>query len=333
MKRRTFLQIPAGALGVKFDFLADALRPRAFPDSSGCAPKKAKKVTNELEVEHALSMDFPTPHTAWAKPYARGTVSALFFTLWYENSTYTREIIELLERFDLKAQAVYFERNSGLVGDGNPDWYGGDPHAGTKRALRLLDEPQDVLFFNELELGALAPEIRNRIHQKVSEGAGLVMVGANDAAPFEDAKPLTPPASEPAHGKYYAVGKGGLVLLPSRPKLHFQLGWQTEFDYQMQLQGRALLWAAKRQPAAGLRVDVHPRVAERSALPSRAAKLAWSGMPAGAEVQAVLRRWDGDRRDLQNRESFRQRFRRGHASPGARGRLSRRCFCAERRAH
>ncbi|HUZ47267.1 MAG TPA: beta-galactosidase trimerization domain-containing protein [Terriglobia bacterium] len=299
MKRRTFLQISPVTLGARFKFLADALRPRAFPESCGCAPGNAKKVRNDLEVEHALSLDFLTPHTEWAKPYARGTVSALFFTLWYSNSTYAREIIELLERFDLKAQAVYFERGAGLVGDGNPNWYGGDPEAGTKRALRLLDEPHDVLFFNELKLDALARDVRDRIHQKVAEGTGLVMAGASDGPPFEDARAITPPADQPARGGYYAVGKGRCILLPSRAKLQFELGWETEFDYQMQIQGRALLWAARREPAAGLKVDIHPQIARRSSLPAKAVRLAWSGMPAGTEVQAVLRRSDGNTRDLQ----------------------------------
>lgn len=36
-----------------------------------------------LEAEHALSMEFETPHTKWAKPYAQGTTRVLFFAPWY----------------------------------------------------------------------------------------------------------------------------------------------------------------------------------------------------------------------------------------------------------
>ena len=48
-------------------------------------------------------------------------------------------------------RALFYGLNgSRLLGDERPDWYGGDPRAGTKRALRLLDQPNDALFINSL---------------------------------------------------------------------------------------------------------------------------------------------------------------------------------------
>ena len=45
--------------------------------ATGCAVAQDRA---ELEVDHALTLDFPTPHTDWAQPYALGTTRVLFFT-------------------------------------------------------------------------------------------------------------------------------------------------------------------------------------------------------------------------------------------------------------
>ena len=67
---------------------------------------KHKDPENPVDLDHFLSMEFETPHTKWAKPYAGGPIRVLFLTDWYQNSTHTREIIELLQRFDIRAEAA-----------------------------------------------------------------------------------------------------------------------------------------------------------------------------------------------------------------------------------
>lgn len=62
----------------------------------------------ELEVDHALTFDFATPHTKWAQPYALGKVRVLFFA--DGRGTNPRECAELMQRFDLDAQAVFWAR-------------------------------------------------------------------------------------------------------------------------------------------------------------------------------------------------------------------------------
>ena len=50
----------------------------------------------ELDLEQALTLDVATPHTDWARPYARGKIRVLFFTSC-ENSN-PRECVELMQR-------------------------------------------------------------------------------------------------------------------------------------------------------------------------------------------------------------------------------------------
>ena len=186
-----------------------------------------------------------------------------------------------MQRFDLAAQAVYMERGGPIVGDNRPDWYGNDPRAGTHRALRLLDQPNAVIFINELKLEALPKELQEKIRQKVSEGTGLVLVGGDNKQPLFGGATL----------------KGRVAVLPSREKLLYELGWEARFDYQMQEQGRKLLWAARREPKAALAIKVEPEIA-RQGLATHPARLTWSGMPAGATVRLSLRHQDGDVRTL-----------------------------------
>ena len=131
---------------------------------------------NLLDIEHELSMEFETPHTKWAKPYALGTTRVLFFAPWYQGSTDGREIIELMQRFDLEAEAVYLLGGSRLLGDGNPRWYG-DPEAGTQRLARLLEKSHDVFFLNRVLFDSLPEAARLEMIAKIREGAGLVISG------------------------------------------------------------------------------------------------------------------------------------------------------------
>lgn len=246
--------------------------------------EQAAHVRNYLEDEHSLTPAFETPHTRWAKPYAGGPVRVLFFSPWYQGSTEAREIIELMERFDLQAEAVYQQKGGALIGDGRADWYGGDPEAGTKRALRLLERPNAVLFINELKLGELPGSVREKIRQKVMQGTGLVLVGSGSEAPA------------------WSGARGRVALMASRQRLRYEPGWETTFDYQMQEQGRKLLWAARREPREDLRAEVAPEI-DRLALASHPARLSWPAMPAGTKIRAVLRRWDGEKISLKTLEA------------------------------
>ena len=64
--------------------------------------------TPTLEQEQEIRASFVTPHTKWAKPYAGGTTRVLFFSD-YKN-TQAREIVELMQRFEVQADAAYYTR-------------------------------------------------------------------------------------------------------------------------------------------------------------------------------------------------------------------------------
>lgn len=240
--------------------------------------------SDQLEIEHDLSTAFETPHTKWAKPYAGGTVRVLFVTSQFQGSTYTREIIELMQRFDLDAEAAYYRTQSKrLLGDGNPRWYD-DPEAGTKRALRLLGTPFDAFFLNRVGLADLPDAVREIIVERVNQGAGLVLIEPEPAPRPDTWKKLAPyPDFLPA-GECFTVGRGRAVVLSAPEKLAYDVGWETKVDYRMERQGRVLLWAANRAPTARLDVQMAG---------SQAASVQWQKATPGSTLQIRRRRGDG----------------------------------------
>ena len=247
------------------------------------------------DVDHELSMAFETPHTKWATPYAQGAVRVLFFAPWFQGSTDAREIIELMQRFDLDADAVYWQKGPNrLVGDGNPRWYV-DEAAGTKRVLRLMAKPYDVYFLNNITLDALPEEVQQQIRTHVADGSGLVMIGA-DVSPLEGTVEISSKPSEPANARLFSNGSGRVAILPPREIMSFELGWEVTFDYQMQEQGRALLWAADRASSMTLEVVSSPELQRRD-LPAQV-QLKWSAAAQGTTITTRLRRWDGWTMDL-----------------------------------
>ena len=93
----------------------------------------------ELEVDHALTFDFATPHTDWARPYALGRMRVLFFTAGM--GTAPRECVELMERFDIEGKAVFWTR---IVDTDRSHWHGGD--VGQRRMVALLREKWDRMM-------------------------------------------------------------------------------------------------------------------------------------------------------------------------------------------
>ena len=217
--------------------------------------EEAERIFDFLEEEHALSMEFQTPHTVWAKPYAGGTIRAVFFAPWFQGSTDAREIVELMQRFDLDASAVYLENGTRLIGDGNPRWYGGEPEAGTVRATRLLGQDIDVIVLNKVMLSALPEALRDLVWKRVEEGVGLVVIGDSPAVdlPKYEPEPKAVPFALP-EGNYFVAKQGRVVHLAKREPLEDKAGWSITFEHEMEKQGRALVWAAKHEPSVALEI-------------------------------------------------------------------------------
>ena len=83
------------------------------------------------------------------------------------------------------------------------------------------------------------------------------------------------------------VGKGRGVRLPPRPVIEYHEGWQVEDDYWHERLGRAVVWAAGRQPSLRLEAGVSkPHFAHTD--PGQTLHLRLSGKPAGRELALDL---------------------------------------------
>ncbi len=117
------------------------------------APAKA---TPTLEQEQEIRTTFVTPHTVWAKPYAGGTTRVLFFSD-YEN-TQAREIVELMQRFEVQADAAYYTRVM-VAKKPQMQWHGAEE--GIARIRRLLASGvHDVFLFNGVSPDGLPAELK-----------------------------------------------------------------------------------------------------------------------------------------------------------------------------
>ena len=239
----------------------------------------------EVEEEHRQSLAYVTPHTEWARPYARGKVRMLFFSQTGRNDTLGREAVELMQRFDISADAVYGDFQHGQ--DPTNLWIGGT--TGEQRMLRLVQQPYDVYVFQQISPRRLPRPVREKIRAALLAGAGLVLVGTDDkptsGTSVGEAKPLDPddnvsqmelldsPLIRPDErivplpsalrgeepGCAYTIERGRAIELPSRPMIDYHQGWEAEYDYWQLRLGQAVLWAAGREPQTALSLSITPR--------------------------------------------------------------------------
>ena len=128
--------------------------------------------TPTLEQEQEIRTTFATPHTKWAKPYVGGTTRVLFFSD-YKN-TQAREIVELIQRFDVRADAAYYTRVR-VAKKPQMQWHGGEE--GIARIRRLLDSgAHDVFLFNGVSPDVLPAALKQDLLARV-RGKGLVRLG------------------------------------------------------------------------------------------------------------------------------------------------------------
>ena len=254
---------------------------------------------DEVEEENRLSMDFVTPHTVWAKPYARGTVRMLFFCQTGRWNTLPREAVELMERFDIAADAVLGDFANGQ--DPTNCWIGGT--AGEERMQRLLEQPYDVYLFMHITPRDLPASARKKLHTALENGAGLVLVGTDDrksAVPAEDDALFTSESrlpKQPAEvgGEAYAAGKGRVLVLPARPVIPYAVGWEAAYEYWQERLGRAVLWAAGREPRAALHLAVTPESPTWVEVPKTAITVQWDHALADGVPEVFVRLEDGTR--------------------------------------
>lgn len=251
----------------------------------------------ELEVDHDVRTRFVTPHTAWAKPYSLGKTRVLFFLR--ARDTEPREVCELLERFDFDAQMVFWNR---IIDSTQEHWHG-DQH-GIERMADLLAQRWDAFVFLSPEPQGIRPvtpdmlptEQQYELLRAVTEGAGLVLVGVDDRRVLKEPNrwaELPPILGDVDGAAAYKVLDGRAVRLPKRPTIGYRRGWEVDYDQWAMRVGKAILWAAGKEPKLNLDVRAIRDPTSRSELPGPAATLRWRGAPDGAAAELVLRRDDG----------------------------------------
>jgi len=249
-----------------------------------CAGALFAQDAAELAVDHALTFDYPTPHTAWARPYVQGKTRVLFFL--NGRGMIPRHCVELMQRFDLDADAVFWAR---IVDSRKEHWHGGV--AGEARMMRLLQQPWDCFVFVGMSPTRMSAEAQVRLLEPVIKGTGIVLVGANDKRVLKDENRVPVDwLADVMAATPYLVGEGRGVHFSGIPSIDYYEGWELDYDVFAEKLGRSILWAAGKEPEARLSIETKP--VSPLALGSRAqVEVGFTGQ-AGvkAEIAVVLRR-------------------------------------------
>ncbi len=243
----------------------------------------------ELEVDHNVDTRFVTPHTDWAVPYTLGTTRVLFFL--NGRGTNPREVIELNQRFDFEPQMVFWAR---IIDRTDEQWHGAE--RGVQRMARLLARQWDAFVFLDISPTKVPVEQQYTIIKAVTDGAGLVLIGTQDKRVLKDKNQLKQlPAflEDVAGATAFTVMQGRGVRLPSAPNIDYRPGWEVEYDQWNMRLGKAILWAARKEPKLSLTVRPKAEELQRTTLPAAAAKLDWQGAKPGVTADVRLRRDDG----------------------------------------
>lgn len=214
----------------------------------------------EVDFDNSLQTSLVTPHYDWGANYVGGPIKALFFVYtgsydgtWADEGTRLREVVELGQRFDLKADAIYY-------GGSGTKWDFHGNALGAQRAERLLSKHYQLYVIAGFPLEKLPAKMQYEILSNVAKGAGLLCCGPgsefmNDkrklalpaalanALPTIDAKNISDWATAYKLGK----GRGAWLKYPSQalmPTKQFSYRALHEVDYWMLLVGRAAQWAA-----------------------------------------------------------------------------------------
>lgn len=228
----------------------------------------------EIEAGSSLKSTLETPHKSWAKKYTRGPIKALYFIFhggyssaeWIAPDTRLRDVVELQNRFNFNGDAVF-------LGSATTPYTVFGKLLGEERAYKLLNNDYDVYVIGELDFNRFPSEMQFKILEKVClAGKGLVITNNKSATDFMLPKRrinptpslLTDAIPELLPVKYqtknpneavqaYKLGRGRAVWLNypawalTRNYSYSPEGF-NEYDYQLMQVGKAILWAAKREP-------------------------------------------------------------------------------------
>ncbi len=246
----------------------------------------------ELEIDHNVNAALETPHTDWATPYVGGKMRVLFFV--NGRGTEAREIIELKQRFDLEPQMIFWGR---IVDTTIDAWHGGE--LGLRRMARLLEEKWDAFVFLRIPPDKMPVAHQYVLLRAVTEGAGLVLVGTSDPRVLKEKNKLTelPPfLADVPHASAFTIKQGRGVQIAQTPQIPYAPGWDILYDEWAMRLGKAILWAARKEPSLQLSLTPLSSSLPQASLPGQAARLAWQG--GGGVAQIFVRRDDGHKISL-----------------------------------
>ncbi len=246
-----------------------------------CVTAPAATVFEMGEEFHTVTTEVATPHVAWAKPLASGPLHLLVVAPRFAH----RETAELMQRLDAECDVVMTHSHKEL---GASAGIVGLRESEVLDALRQqLSRPHDVIVIGNLDWSVIPKPVQYEILRQVSEGTGLLYVPFAGDVPELLTRLLTRqslpelllqgvpwgalPSLEPGpvrsedfsgavrflgtlkQGRCVALrwnaGAGGFHCLTPEPKE------QLEYDYDMAVVARALLWLAHREPDPALRVQ------------------------------------------------------------------------------
>lgn len=275
-----------------------ALEARPWPDAAW------------VEYENALTAEYRTPHTKWAKPYAHGRIRVLFFGLkdskqWMIWGPGTRFAVELMQGFDIDGDAVLVDPEVDKPDPRNPEQlgvYGGE--IGRQRLGRLLEESYDGYVFGDEKIFAHLPDTaKKKILDAVRKGAGLMVKSGICKALAQEAKPLKlrPAVTEGLEIDCFSIGKGRVAVYRSRswnlwhrkPAEIYDLAPLFGVDLHMDLdrakEGLALLWVAGREPQLQLSIMLDRHEVPRDELSGNAIVAGWTKGPENMGLALATR--------------------------------------------
>ena len=248
-----------------------------------------EKPIGVIEAWSALDVPFETPHTDWAQPYAGGKIRVLFFTGKVPKTMLgvTRYVVETQQRFDIEADVVLMA--GGVFGGA----------AAEQRMFRLIETPYDCYVMKPGGVfDGLPEEAKQTIIQNVRNGAGIVLSIGDDGLKdlFAEATALEslPEIPESSGIEAFSLDGGRLARAPidrgwrihagtPRDKI---FGVDLKRDVSYEATGRAILWAAGREPKLHVSAEVGDATMARGDLAGRQVKVAWSKSSSPLTISA-----------------------------------------------
>lgn len=234
----------------------------------------------QIEADCSLDVDYPMPHTVWARPYDGEPIRILYLAAFKSipNTGSTWRAVEILRRFDMTADVVLLEDHA---------IHGGK--TGEQRLRRLLETPYDCYVLRVGSLAAIGDALRETVIEHVRQGAGMVFMRhltEEDTSLLPGIEPLDERAELVADMdlKAYALGRGrvagyvGRGWKPYNPTPKDRIfGFYLPRDLRTETDGRAIFWAAGREPRVHVSITIPETSLSRGGLPESPVTIQWRG--------------------------------------------------------